>query len=327
MVVTTAFLNAHIDEWEGRLGGSYTSHRGKWPSRLFHHAPIENAALILRDAALLSRVDSEGRRVRDVAASGVIQLRDRAHRFARLYFRQRTPTQFHIEGIRKPGEILQSGHAPILVMFVFDARKVLTAPGVHYSDSNMQSSYAREGNNDQFFASIDWASVYHEGPFSVSEQPHIIWRRCAEVLTPSPFSIVDNLQWIYCRSQAERTMLLALLGADARKWRDMIRVSDDIRVFEKKFTYVDEVSLQSTGLIFRLAPRTDGRKVKIQIRVWDAKNAQRATFGSDDFSPVPSTSTRWRLQCELPPDLYRVRIELEDCVGFDAPVLHEETPF
>jgi hypothetical protein len=122
-------------------------------------------------------------------------------------------------------------------------------------------------------------------------------------------------------------MLLALLGSDSRKWRHMIRVSDDIRVFEKKYTYVEEVSVQSTGLVFRLAPRTDGQKVKIHIRVWDSKNAQRKAFGSSEFSPVPSASTRWLLKCELPPDEYRVRIELEDCVGFDAPVLHEEIPF
>ena len=326
MVVTAALLNAHIEEWEVRLCGSYMSHRGKWPSRLFHHAPIENAASILRDATLLSRVESEGRRVRDVAAAGVIQSRDRAHHFARLYFRPRTPTQFHIEGIRKPNEIYQGGHAPILVMFVFDARKVLAAPDVRFSDANMQASYARDGDDDEFFASIDWASVYHEGTFSASDK-HIIGRRCAEVLAPSPFSIESKLQWIYCRSQAERTMLLSLLGSGARKWRDMIRVSDDIRVFEKKYTYVDEVSVQSTGLIFRLAPRTDGQKVKIQIRVWDSKDAQCKAFGSSEFSPVPSTSTRWLLKCELPPDLYRVRIELEDCVGFDAPVLHEEIPF
>jgi hypothetical protein len=326
MGLTAAVLEAHIAEWEERLAGSFSGHRGKWPSRLFHHAPIENAALILRDAALLSRLDSEGRRVRNVAASGVIQARGRAHHFARLYFRPRTPTQFHIEGIRKPSEIYQGAHVPILVMFVFDARKVLTATGVRFSDSNMQSSYAREGNDDQFFRSIDWTSVYHEGPFGTNET-HVIARRCAEVLAPSPFSIVDNLQWIYCRSQAERTMLLALLGAGSRRWRDMIRVSDDIRVFEKKYTYVDAVSLQSTGLLFRLAPRTDGQKVKIRIDVWDSKGAHCAVYDSNDFSPVPLTNTRWLLKRELKPDLFRVCIKLEDCVGFDALVLHEEMPF
>lgn len=326
MVLTPALLQAHIAEWEGRLAGPFMSHRGRWPSRLFHHAPIENAALILREATLLSRIDSDGRRVRDVAASGVIHSRDRAHQFARLYFRPRTPTQFHIEGIRKPHEIYQGGHVPVLVMLVFDARKVLMVPGVRFSNANMQSPYAQDGDDDQFFTGIDWASVYHEGPFSPGET-HIIPRRCAEVLAPSPFRIDDSLQWIYCRSQAERTMLLGLLGPSAARWRDLIRVSDDIRVFEKRYTYVEEVSLQSTGLLFRLAPRTDGSQVSVGIQVRNSHGVHSVAYRNDNFSPVPLNNPRWLLKCTLPPDLYRIRIELEGCTAFDASVLHEDIPF
>jgi hypothetical protein len=61
----------------------------------------------------------------DIAGAVVIQNRDRAHQFARLYFRPRTPTQFHIEGIRKSGDYYMGyTHAPTLVMLIFDSFNV-----------------------------------------------------------------------------------------------------------------------------------------------------------------------------------------------------------
>jgi hypothetical protein len=138
MGLSPGFISAHIAEWEKRLSIPFQEYRAKWPSRLFHHAALENAALILRSGRLLSRLDSEGVRAVDIAPTGLIDHRTRAHQFARLYFRPRTPTQYHIEGIRKPSEYYQGKHAPILAMFVFDASHVLALPGVRFSDGNMQ---------------------------------------------------------------------------------------------------------------------------------------------------------------------------------------------
>jgi hypothetical protein len=136
-------------------------HRTKWPSRLFHHTPVENAAEVLRRGALLSRNASAGARQLDVADADVIARRDAAHDSARLYFRPRTPTQYSIEGVRKRSEYFRGAdkHAPTLVMFIFDARKVLALPGVRFSDGNMQSSGTLDGDSEAFFSSIDF-SVY-----------------------------------------------------------------------------------------------------------------------------------------------------------------------
>jgi hypothetical protein len=127
MGLSEGFLEAHIATWEANLNGFAYAHRAKWPRRLFHHAPVENAAQILIDGELLSRVDSAQRRARDVAGPGVIGARDKAHQFARLYFRPRTPTQYHIEGIRKQGECAfgEEALAPVLIMLVFHARSII----------------------------------------------------------------------------------------------------------------------------------------------------------------------------------------------------------
>lgn len=100
MGLSANFIQAHVAKWEASLAATYRSYRTKWPSRLFHHAPVQNAAAILRRGELLSRIDSEGIRPFDIAGQNVIALRDRAHSFARLYFRPRTPTQYYIEGIK-----------------------------------------------------------------------------------------------------------------------------------------------------------------------------------------------------------------------------------
>jgi ssDNA thymidine ADP-ribosyltransferase, DarT len=130
MALSDKFISLHITTWEKNLSGPAYPHRAKWPSRLFHHAPLENDANILKSAKLLSRNDSNNIRVRDVAAASVIDNNLRAHKFVRLYFRPRTPTQYYIEGIQKAGECHygDTSHAPVLIMFVLDAKKSSVDP-------------------------------------------------------------------------------------------------------------------------------------------------------------------------------------------------------
>jgi hypothetical protein len=283
MGMSAGFINAHVTEWETRLSVPFQAYRAKWPSRLFHHAALENAARILRSGRLLSRVDSEGVRAVDVAPAELIGHRIRAHHFARFYFRPRTPTQYWIEGIRRSTEYYQGRHAPILVMFVFDARRILALPGVRFSDGNMQSYSTRDGDTEEFFATINWNHVFHNSATSDSQVRHC---RCAEVLVPSPLPLDGSLQWVFCRSQAERTMLIDALESHSAAWRGKIRVSDDMQVFEKRYTYVNSVTLLSAGLSFELHPRMDGQTVTLGVRVWDDSENRIIDYTNASFTPI-----------------------------------------
>jgi hypothetical protein len=205
-----AFVEAHIARWEAKLQSPFYPHRHKWPSRLFHHSPLENAVKIILDGNLRSRDDPKNLREKDVAAETVIGYRQHAHRSVRLYFRPRTPTQYHIEGIRKLGECKfgDNAHAPILIMFVLDARRVLTKSGIQFCDRNMQSGSAFPDDTLEYFENIPFEKVYHEG--GTGGDATIIAHRCAEVLAHSPLPLAESLQWIYCRSNAERQTLLHL---------------------------------------------------------------------------------------------------------------------
>jgi hypothetical protein len=221
-------------------------------------------------------------RARDVAAVGVIDHSQRAHSFARLYFRPRTPTQYHIEGIRRAGECQygDSAHAPLLVMFVFHARQVLSLKGVCFSDSNMQTGVV-EGSSEVYFRNIPFDKVYHEG--GIAGDRSIITHRCAEVLAPSPMTLEGKLRWVYCRSDAERETLLQSLNRHAAFWEKRIIVSDDLKVFEKSFMFVERISLANDGLIFRLNPRNDRKPIAVRIEAWDTQGRRCIGFKNDEL--------------------------------------------
>lgn len=317
MALSGAFVDSHITTWSASLAASYRPYRGRWPARLFHHAPIENAVAILRDGNLRSRNDAQNALVRDIAGIGVIDARNHAHEFGRIYFRPRTPTQWHIEGIRKPGECAhgENAHAPILIMFVFDARSVLLQDGVCFSDRNMQLASASVGDTEAYFSSIPFHKVYHEG--DIAGDRSIIDHRCAEVLATSPMSLAQTLQWIYCRTDAEASTLLHMLGPDANGWRDRVLVSDDLLVFDKRFVYVEKVAIARDGVVAQFSPRQDYAPIDIHVEVWSSDGVKRVDYRnpvSQARPPLPSTS--WRFPAQLQDGSYLVKIHLEGHLGF-----------
>jgi hypothetical protein len=329
MALSPQFVEAHIAHWERQLGSvPFYPHRVKWPSRLFHHTPIENAAELLKRGALLSRSESEGSRVLDIADAAVIANRESAHNSARLYFRPRTPTQYSIEGVRKRSEYYrgEDKHAPTLAMFIFDARKILTQPGVRFSDGNMQSYGTADGDSEEFFSQIDFQRVFHEGGVGYDPQTKVC--RCAEVLAPSPLAISETLLHIYCRSQPERSFLLYRLGDQADQWAPKIFVSDDIRVFEKGYTLLDHLAFGERGLDFELKSRKDGAEVELGIRVLSPSGQEAMRFGTASIKPVNQFGgRRWYLAGQLPSGTYFVEVHLERCLVFQGNLIVADAPF
>lgn len=323
MALTATFIEDHIGKWEAELDKPWYSYRRNWPSRLFHHAPIENAVELLKDGNLRSRNDPSNRRPRDVAAVAVINTREYAHNFARLYFRPTTPTQWHIEGIRKQGECSfgENSHAPVLIMFVFDARKVLLSDGVKFSDRNMQAATAEPQDSETYFATIPFEKVFHVGPTGGDKS--IREHRCAEVLAASPLPLLTTLQWIYCRTLAERETLCDMLGDNVRVWSNKIVVSNDLSVFERKYVFVEYVGIVENGLVFELNPREDQKPISIKVVATDSTGKEVIHFVNREMAAQPEAPIRrWRIAASLPHGTYRVRMELEGHLAFCANVKH-----
>lgn len=317
MALSPAFIDRHIADWQNGLENAYRPYRKKWPSRLFHHCPLENAVQIIQDGNLRSRADAH--QARDVAAPGVIDNTNAAHTYGRMYFRPKTPTQWHIEGIRKPNECQygEATHAPVLIMFIFDAKKTLLYPGVMFSDRNMQQYAAQTGDTEAFFSGIPFDKVFSEG--GTGGDHSIISHRCAEVLVPSPFPLAASLTEVICRTAAERETLIHLLGKSATAWKSGISVSEDAFAFCRDYAFVDEVALSSQGVSFRLNPRKDRGRLAITVSVHDSKGNRAAYYSGADFDPVPSAPhTQWIIKKNLPNGTYLVDIRIEGQLAFQS---------
>lgn len=309
MALTGNCVDRHIGGWQERLSNSFRPYRKYWPSYLFHHAPLENALEIVRDGCIRSRNDTAGRRVRDVAGQGVIDNRDEAHGRVRLYFRPRTPTQFHIEGIRKPADCKFGTQAPILVFFVLNSRDILLDDEILLSDRNMQRNDRLIGDSDEFFERIPFDKVYHDGPIAADYS--IIWHRCAEVLPAKPVLLRDSLKGIWFRSAPERDTFLHYLEEVAPIWNKFCNVSEDLKLFDKKFSFVDYVDISSEGFIFKINPRSDFGNISVRVLVKDMSGDVFIDFYNESMAACSPGGNKWIIRKPIPPGSYEVRMEID----------------
>jgi hypothetical protein len=282
----------------------------------------------LLDGNLRSRNDPQNCHPKDVAAPGVIDARVHAHDRVRLYFRPKTPTQWHIEGIRKAGECSYGDctHAAVLFMFVVDSKAVLTLPDVSFSDQNMQLASTQPGTDETYFSNIPFEKVFSEG--GTGGDRTYTDARCAEVLSTSPLDLHSHLKAIYCRSDPERETLMYLLGDNRRKWEKLCHVSDALKVFQKNYTFVQELRLTNDGVIFRLNPRGDCKKVSLKITVWDNLGTIIAGFFNDDHAPQPNPPhLNWIWKQNFPDGLYKIEIKLENNLAYLCELMLGNTLF
>ena len=321
MPVSPHIIEGHVQAWEAKLG---FGHRRHWPSRLFRHEVLENAVEVLRSGALLSRSDAFEMMQRDVAPEEIINLNNLAHRFARLYFRPRTPTQYRIEGIRKPDEIWNGRHAPVIFMFVFYSRALLSRPTVHFSRGNMQAPNAEILDGDDAFGSLLFEKVYHEGAYLPENADIKLWR-CAEVLVESPLILDESLEAVVCRSDAERRTLLNALGGHAQLWTDRIRVMTQPGYFNAEYAFVESVDLAADGVKVRFHPRVRlPMECPVQLSIWNTQNPlDRRDFGIQSLD----LRQRWSFPFQPTKGDYHVEIRLEGELAYRSILSFDVGPF
>jgi hypothetical protein len=189
--------------------------RAWWPAFLFHTTEIENAAKILDAGKLLSRSRCEalGLLSSDSASKQVLAQTDpRWKQCVRLYFRPRTPFQFHNEGFRPLGQHGRlEAHCPVPIVFLFDSRSVLSRRDVLFSNGNLAAAGAEIGSTAEFFECLPFQQIYHDTWLSEDEKRSIVFSRHAEVIVPGELDL-GPLRVVWCRSAAERETLQSLLS-------------------------------------------------------------------------------------------------------------------
>ena len=225
--------------------------RSWWPKYFYHFTDIKNALGIIdkgwifgRQMAIennLMQTDNASNSVISLSANGIKQ-------YARLYFRPKTPTQFHNEGY-KPQDVRKSyinANCPIPVFFFLDAEKVLNMEGTKFSEvscagkSDLELLYGEKS-----FSELPFDKIFHEGYLDEKNKYDIIKHRHAEVVRLGGIPIKDCLKGIVCRSVAEKQTLLYILQTlyyeKYCEYRDLITYSPQLDMFFNNGIFIKEV--------------------------------------------------------------------------------------
>ena len=319
-----AFLSDLAEGWVKR------TERSTWPKFVYHYTDIRNAVSILRDGCLLSRrqLTESGRDIVDSASPAVLAgtpepVRD----CVRFYFRPKTPTQYHMEGICSATTLAKSkfpaAHCPVPVFLLFDSAAILTRADCQFSDGGLGRARARLLSTAAELSQLPWHQIYHNRSF-VSGSPagdEIVFRRNAEVLIPQWVDL-KALRAIYCRSEAEKETLLHLLNPALRKryGRTIVSTLRSDHFFRDQ-TYIERVRLSRDDARFYFSPETQS-KGPFHLRVDHESGSARRHFENDDFS---LNLFQLRVALSIKANQYTIRLKLDGHLAYSNS--YEELPF
>jgi len=292
------------------------SARAWWPDYLFRIDNITSAASILNDGKLLSRkrASEMGKMISDSASPGVIaHTSDIWKDYVRLYFRPRTPTQYHSEGIRPSHQYGLGACCPVPVFILFNSREIMTRDGALFSTGNLASSNAEVGDDAKFLRRIPFEDVYHNDSFGEEARGRIVFHRHAEVIYPRQLDL-DAVKGIYCRTSAERETLLALLTPTAaNRWSNSIGLSSKLNLHYRWWTFLEEVDL-AQGLVtlsFNPSSRTPG---PFRIRVEMESRGATYSWSAESYM----ANRREEIGIERSLDEYTVVVKLDSDLIFKS---------
>ncbi|BDZ32234.1 DarT ssDNA thymidine ADP-ribosyltransferase family protein [Lactiplantibacillus sp. WILCCON 0030] len=228
--------------------------RRYWPRFAFHFTDSDNVIDILKRGSLISRAYAEqnGVMANDNASNEVIdQTESEIKKMVRLYFRPRTPTQFYNEGFqtkykreRKP----YNANCPVPVFFLFDMVGLLNLPATKFSNRSLASKNVPLFNTPEAFNNLPFEQIYHDSSFNgldYTQKKTITHHKHAEIVVPDELDL-KLLKFIYVRSIAEKTMLLAELHeVGIFKYDAMIQIGDESTFYMDR-NFIQNVSLDST---------------------------------------------------------------------------------
>ena len=94
-------------------------------------------------------------------------------------------------------------------------------------------------------------------------------------------------------------------------------MSDALKVFEKRYSFVQEIGLTRDGVVFTLNSRSDRRGVKISIQIWNGAGQFVVRFDHPDLVAAPPQGS-WIYKHPFADGVYRLRIDIEDHLAYDA---------
>lgn len=223
-----------------------------WPKYFYHFTNIENALGIIDTGWIYGRQEAVENNLMetDNASPSVISVsQSKIKEYARLYFRPRTPTQYHNEGY-KPKHIRNmevNANCPVPIFFFLDSNAVLNIDGVKFSETSCAGQHDLHLlSGAKEFEKLPFDKIYHDRSFSLDERDDIVKHRHAEIVRLNGLPIKDVIKGIVCRSVAEKQTLLYLLKTQYPKayqtYQPMIRYSPELNLFFNNGIFIKTVS-------------------------------------------------------------------------------------
>ena len=291
-----------------------------WHRGLYMYEPIENALAILKDGRLISREHAQTANaiINDIAPGSIIMNTDAAHSKIRLYFRPRNPTQFHIEGIRSPDEYYQNKHGGFLVLFVFDARTLLTSSHAGFSDGNLQSGESQIMNGDAQFDELNFRHIYHDNSLPADEQlkRDITRKKCSEVLLDQPLELdTPVLKCLFVRTDADASTLKFLLNSQgSENFAGLVRKAPDNGYFFHYYNALDYIDTTPNRIQFVLKGTRTSREVNFKLQIHDESDDRRVIAVDDVLTP----GMKYYVDHGLQSGSYLAKATIEDCFAHEA---------
>lgn len=304
-----------------------------WPDHLFHFTDLTNALSILAGGALLCRSELEkrGQLVTDIASPEVIGATESHWKdYVRLYFRPRTPTQYNNEGFRPINQRKLGGaHCPVPIVFIFHAKPILTQPETRFSDGNLAAEGAHVGQSANFFVSLPFQRIYHDGSlwdYTIGQKGTIIYHRHAEVIVPHSLDL-SSLKLIWCRSQAEFETLIHLLPVKVRrKWANKLGTGTKPMLFYARWSFVVKADLSSSEISFAFNPSLTPGPFHARLEILETKSKITYSWEDEDF--YARESQVFSLSKMKYPENYTVKLLLDGQLAYQNKFIAEsEVPF
>ena len=266
---------------------TWLSNRKWWPNYLYHFTDITNAVSILKVGSLYSRnkANENSLMKSDNASRDVINnTPDRYKDFVRLYFRPRTPTQYHNEGFIPVNQRQLNAHCPVPIMFLFKSGSLLTDKSTLYSDGNIASPNVIIKGDTDFLLNLNFKDIYHDSSLyghNYQRQRQINYHRQSEILIRDELDL-KNLERIFCRSRAEYETLKNLLEpALWKRWSKIIGVDTKGTFFLNRWPFISKVELSTDNIALYFNPiKSSPYNIKVEVkdketgrlRIWAQEN-------------------------------------------------------
>lgn len=214
--------------------------------KVYHFSHMFNAIEIVKNRKIMSRNKAEETKTLKYDAAGaVVHRTNKAHPYARFYYRPKSPTQFYNECLGWDDSLtmwnksyypqacnLHLPKCPMPVFFEFDIREILAKmpSKCYYSSGNLQTNFASVYKVDSEPSMLRTSYLYNDisDAFNMTKQHggfdhalhHMYMGRIKEqsqqeflVIDELDFSCLDSFK-IYCYDEFQKNLLVQYLGDD-----------------------------------------------------------------------------------------------------------------